>query len=223
MTVLSGWLGARLLASMVGSTPVPTPLVVVVDAAVVDGDVLAARLVAGLEPLVPILPLMPAAASVRVVGELLDFRVGLALATDGRRTWSWCPCTHAELVAHVQRRLAHALRSRSECPLPALRAIAPPSASRPPQLHGRAHERPRGRHGRLGVVLVGMGGLGLGTGLGVLAAAESITDDRWMPHSELRPAGIAAMAVGAIVLATGSLLLFLDHRSPRARLRALHP
>lgn len=221
MTALSAWLGARLLAGMIGSTPIPTPLVVVVDAAVVDGDALAARLVAGLEPLVRILPLTPEAASVRVTGELLDFRVGLALATDGRSTWSWCPCTHAELVAHVQRRLARALRPPMTCP-PAPLAIAPPPASRPPR-PVQTHEPAHGRSGRLGAALVGAGGLALGTGAGLVIATRLVTDERWVPRADPRPFGVAAMAVGTAVLAAGASLLFLELRSSRARRRALHP
>jgi len=222
VTALSAWLGARLLAGMIGSTPFPTPLVVVVDAAVVDGDALAARLVVGLEPLVRILPLAPgAAASIRVTGELLDFRVGLTLGPDGMSTWSWCPCTHAELVAHVQRRLARALRPPMTCP-PAPLAIAPPPASRPPR-PVQTHEPAPRRSGRLGAVLMGVGGLALGTGAGLVIATRVVTDERWVPRADPRPFGIAAMAVGTAVLAAGASLLFLELRSSRARRRALHP
>lgn len=233
MTALSAWLGARLLAGMVGGAPVPMPLAVAVDAAVVDGDALAARLVAGLEPLVHLLPPAPGTpevtVSVRVAGELLDFRVGLGLGTDGTSTWSWCPCTHAELVAHVQRRLAHALRPHPTCPLPP-RAIASPPASglashspsRPP-IHPPFVEVPARERGRLGVGLVGLGSLVLGTGAGLLAGASVTEDEQWVPHTNLRPAGITTMVVGTGVLATGVLLLIFERRLPRARRRAGHP
>lgn len=224
MTVLSAWLGARLLAGMVGSMPVPAPLAVVVDAAVLDGDALAARIVAGLEPLVHLLPATPgAAASIRVTGDLLDFRVSLALGPDGARTWSWCPCTHAELVTHVQRRLAHALRLATACPpapAPPL-ASEPAPASPPPRLP--VHARAPSRSGRVGVALVGTGGLALGTGLGVMMAAQGLDDEQWAPRADLRPLGVAAIVVGASALATGSLLLLLDRRLARAHRRAAHP
>lgn len=229
MTALSAWLGARLLAGMVAATPVPVPLAVVVDAAVVDGDALAARLIAGLEPLVQLLPPTPGtpevAVAVRVAGELLDFRVGLALGTDGTSTWSWCPCTHAELVAHVQRQLAHALRPRSTCP-PTPRAIASPPAIRPPNrppIHPPIAKAPARERGRLGVGLVGLGGLVLGTGAGLLVGASVTEDEQWVPHTNLRPAGITTMVVGTGVLATGVLLLIFERRLPRARRRAAHP
>lgn len=229
MTVLSAWLGARLLASMVGSTPVSMPLAVVVDAAVVDGDALAARLVASLEPLVQLLPPTPGTpevtVSVRVAGELLDFRVGLAVGTEGTSTWAWCPCTHAELVAHVQRRLADALRPRSTCPPPP-RAIAPlaPSgpANHPPRGPAIAKAPARDR-GRVGVGLVGLGGLVLGTGAGLLAGTSVTEGEQWVPHTNLRPAGITTMVVGTGVLATGALLLISERRFPRALRRAAHP
>lgn len=233
MTALSAWLGPRLLAGMVGSTPVTMPLAVVVDAAVVDGDALAARLVAGLEPLVQLLPPTPGTpevtVSVRVAGELLDFRVGLAIGTEGTSTWAWCPCTHAELVAHVQRRLADALRPRSTC-LPPPRAIVSPAPSHPPSgapRRGPTHPPlavvPARERGRLGVGLVGLGGLVLGTGVGLLVGASVTEDEQWVPHANLRPAGITTMVVGTGVLATGVLLLIFERRLPRARRRAAHP
>lgn len=224
MTMVAAVLGARLLAAtIVHWIAMPGSIAVEVDAAVVDGDALAARLAAGVEPLAYLLPATPApAARVRVTGELLDFHVGLALgdAASAAIRWSRCACTHAELVAHVQRRVALALRPRPVSPPPP-RAIEPPAPSAsPPVVLAR---RGLGRAGRLGVGLVGLGGLVLGAGAGAVAAVELAHDERWRPRTNVRPAGLAAMAAGTGVLATGALLLLLDRRPSRARRHAAPP
>jgi len=236
MSVIAVLLGARLLtaaADPAGSTPEPSPVSVVVDAAVVDGDALAARLVAGVEPLSRRLrPMTGAAVSIHVTGELLDFRVSLALGPAGASSWSRCACTHAELVAHVQERLTQELRARPRCPPPP-RVVVPPPSPTPPRVvvppHSPASPRPivphrsLGRRDRLGVALVALGGLVLGAGIGAATATSVVDGEQWSLHTLSRPRGLVPMVVGTGVLATGAFLLIFDRRLPRARLRAVHP
>lgn len=219
MTTPSAWLVARVLAGL-GSTSMPSPIAVVVDASIVDGDALAARLAAGLEPLAPLLPASTSgpAASVRVTGELLDFHVGLVLPAARVATGSRCPCTHAELVVHVQRRLAHALRPRPAVP-PAPRVIMAPPPACPPRVVPPPYRLDR--TGRLGVVMVGLGSVTLGAGTGMWLAASTTGDEQWALRESLRPRVLVPMVLGTSVLATGAVLLFLDRHSLRpARLRA---
>lgn len=222
MTTPSAWLVAWVLASL-GSMSVPSPIAVTVDASIADGDALAARLAAGLEPLVPLLPASTndPAASIRVTGELLDFHVGLALPAARVVAWSRCPCTHAELVAHVQRRLAHALRPRPAVP-PRPRVITAPPPTCPPRVVPPSYRI--GRTGRLGVVMVGLGSLALGTGTGMWLAASTSDDERWGLRAHLRPGYLVPMVLGASALTTGAMLLFFDrHPFHRAHLRAVRP
>lgn len=222
MITPSTWLVARALAGLLGSTTVPSPIAVTVDATIVDGDALAARLAEGLEPLALLLPASAGrpAASVRVTGELLDFHVGLAVSASRVATWSRCPCTHAELVAHVQRRLAHALRPRPATPPPP-RVITPPPAP-PPRVVPPSH---RLDHvGRLGVAMVGLGSLALGAGTGMWLASSTTGDEQWAFRANLRPGFLVPMVLGTSVLTTGASMLFSKRRSLRsARLRAAHP
>jgi hypothetical protein len=220
VTTPSAWLLARVLASLAGSTSVPSPIAVTVDASIADGDALAARLAAGLEPLAPLLPAAVdgPAASIRVTGELLDFHVGLAIPAVRVATGSRCPCTHAELVAHVQRRLVHALRPRPIVPPPPRSITAPPSAC-PPRVVPPSYRLDR--TGRLGVVMVGLGSLALGMGTGLWLAASTTGDEQWALRENLRPRFLVPMVLGTSVLATGAVLLSLDRHSLRpARLRA---
>lgn len=253
MTMVAAVLGTRLLAAtMVHWMAMPGSIAVEVDAAVVDGDALAARLAAGVEPLAYLLPAAATpvpVARVRVTGELLDFHVGLALDGAARTTsttstasttstmstasttsttstmsttatWSRCACTHAELVSHVQRRVALALRPRPVRPPPPRAIAPPPPPAAPPVVLAR---RGLGHAGRLGVGLVGLGGLVLGAGAGAMAAVALAQDERWRPRTNVRPAGLAAMASGTGALATGALLLLLDRRLTRARRRTAPP
>ncbi len=219
MNVLVAVLNARLLvAGVAGSMPgAPSPVSVVVDAAVIDGDALAQRLVIGTEPLAVLRPGASwPAASILVTGELLDFRVQLTVA-DGAGSTSQCPCTHAELVAHVQRELALALSARPACPTLAP-TLTPPAAPAPlPDARPPQGLRPSGR---LGVALIGLGGLGLGAGAGVWVAVEVTRDEKFLPRTDLRPLGVAAVAAGASALASGALLLLLDRRARRSRSRS---
>jgi hypothetical protein len=224
VTTPSAWLVARVLASL-GSTSasVSPPIAVTVEASIADGDALAARLAAGLEPLAPLVPASVdgPAASIRVTGELLDFHVGLALPAAHAATWSQCPCTHAELVAHVQRRLAHALRPRPAVPPPPRVITAPPPAC-PPRVVQASYRI--GRVGRLGVVMVGLGSLALGAGTGMWLAASNAGDEQWSLRGDLRPRYLVPMVLGASVLTTGAMLLFFDRRPLRpSRLRAARP
>jgi hypothetical protein len=217
----SAWIVAWVLASL-GATSVSSPVAVTVDASIVDGDALAARLAAGLEPFVPLLPASVdgPAASIRVTGELLDFHVGLALPDARVAAWSRCPCTHAELVVHVQRRLVHALRPRPAVP-PTPRVITVPPV-RPPRVVPPSSRH--GRTGRLGVVMVGLGSLALGTGTGMWVAASTTGDEQWSLRDDLRPRYVVPMILGTSVLTTGAVLLFFDRRPLRpSRLRAARP
>lgn len=223
MTTPSAWLVARVLAGLLGSTSVPSPITVIVDASILDGDALAARLAAGLEPFEPLLPASSGgpAASVRVTGELLDFHVGLALPVSRAVTWSRCSCTHAELVAHVQRRLAHALRPRPAVS-PRPRVITAPPSVRPPRVVPPS--RRLDRTDRLGVAMVGLGSLALGAGTGLWLATGTTGDEKWSLRENLHPRFLVPMVLGASVLTTGALLLFLDRHSLHpARLRAARP
>jgi hypothetical protein len=215
VTMSSTWFVARLLAGFVASTSAPSPIPVVVDATVVDGDGLRARLASGLQPLAPLLSATPetSVAFLRVGGELLDFEVGLALAPERGTTWSRCQCTHAELVAHVQRRIVHALRPRP-APPPPPRTSAALLPAAPPDVE--IHRHGLGRRGRLGVVLVGLGGLTLGGG-GVMVGASLADAEQWRPRVELRSFGVSVMTVGASALTTGVLLLIFDRRPFRSR------
>ncbi len=203
---------ARLLAApaAAGQVAGPSPPIAVeVDVAIAEGDALAARIAAAIDPLAHVEPTaITLPTRVVVQGELLAFRVGVVAADAGSTAWTACPCTHAELVTHVQHRLAAALRPRPRCPLP--RVIAPEAPPAP----ARIESRRLGRAARLGVVLVGVGGLALGAGAGAVAAAAMARDERWIPRTDLRPAGVALVAAGAGALATGALSLLLD-RSPR--------
>lgn len=244
MSVLAAVLQARLVAGSAAATvPTPAPVAVVVDAAVVDRQGLAARLVAGAEPLGRRLSTPPPRASIVVTGELLDFRVQVAAPGMGGSTWSsHCPCTHAELVAHVQQRLRQALLARPTAPaaprVPPSAAADPTAGPGPgpsadprgePSLREgdarRSRPRPRlARRGRLGAALLGLGGAGLGAGTAVMLASHRAQDESFLFHvrAEHRPYGLAAMAVGSGVLASGVVLLLLDRRHRRARL-ATHP
>jgi hypothetical protein len=222
MTILAAILHARLLtAGVAGSVPVPSPVSVVVDAAVIDGDALTARLVAGTAPLAYALPSAPSpVASILVTGELLDFQVSLTLLVAGATTTtsSQCPCTHAELVAHVQRRLARALRARAVCPAPPPRVSTPPPSPAAPRVVVR--ERGMGSVGHLGAALVGVGGLAFGVGAGTWVTAMLADHEALMARTGIRTFTISTMAVGSSALVSGALLLLLDRRFQRSRRRA---
>lgn len=224
MSALAAVLEARMLvAALAGSLPTPSPVAVVVDATVIDGDALAARLTAGAEPLALQWPgARWPSVSIVVTGELLDFGVELTLAEAAGwaappSSSSRCPCTHAELVAHVQRRLAEALVAPPACAArPAAIARTAPVPPSPTQ----ARRLGLGAMGRLGVVLVGLGGLGLGAGAGAWVAMAVARDEKFMPRTDLRPFSVAALAAGGGVLASAAVLLVLDRRLRRWRPRA---
>lgn len=220
MSLLAAVLHVGLLASAMAG-PASARVSVVVDAAVVDREALAARLVVGTEPLARLLPNGPSpSASIVITGELLDFQVYVALpTTEGTSASSRCPCTHAELVAHVQHRLAQALHARADCPAPRKPIVEPSSSPPPPPPRAQPRVEVRGeglrRPGRLGVALVGLGGLGLGLGTGALAALQITHDDKYQPHTNLRPAAVTAVATGGAALMSGAVLLLLDRRLRR--------
>lgn len=229
MSTLVTMMQARALATaLAGAVSSSTPVTVVVDAAVVDREALAVRVLEGTEALAARLARDSTAASIVITGELLDFRVHLMVPTTTKRTWSSrCPCTHTELVAHVQDRLAQAVEvvPTVEAAIEAPSEAPSENRSRPPTIEPSlataapiaSRSQGLGRPGRWGVAFLGLGGLGLGAGTAIVAITPRIYDETFRFDANLRTQGIAAIAVGSSVLVSGVVLLVLDHRRRRAR------
>ncbi|MCX4247565.1 hypothetical protein [Paraliomyxa miuraensis] len=220
MSTLAAVLQARALVSaLAGVTSSSAPVSVVVDAAVVDREALATRVLAGTRGMVT-----STLASIVITGELLDFRVHIVVPGTTRGTWSSrCTCTHAELVPHVRDHLAQALKAQD----PAMTLAAPPDPEppEPPNPAPRPESRTRSaRHGtglgpagRAGAVLAGLGGLGLGAGAAALAITHRFYDETFQSSADVRARGIAAVTVGSAMLVSGAVLLLLDRRRRQAR------
>jgi len=210
MSLLATVAVVRMLA---GPAPMPdraSSIEIVVDASIVDGEALSARLGAEVEDLLEVLPgpRPIAPISLLVTGELLSFGVRL---DQGEVTH--CPCTHAELVTHVLRRVADAsdVSARSSADLPGL----PPEV--PPEVQTITLYEGLGARGRGGLASMVVGGLVAGAGTGLLLGPTITRSDLSSDSTDLRPHAVTAIALGGSAIVTGAILLYLERRDHRRR------
>ena len=133
-------------------------------------------------------------------------------------------CTEAELIDAVAAELdkvAMSLRALGEEREAAEQEPPPPPIVESPPIEPRDQDRVLDTKGKVGVGLLGLGVVAVGTGVGlVLAPARPLANDP-LRESYTQPPGYGVLAVGGAVLVTGAVLLGLSLRD-RKRGTAQH-
>jgi hypothetical protein len=163
-----------------------------------------------------------------VAGDEPGFIISSALYADGKPIAESAHegecrlCTEGEAVeratAEVER-LVPFVRELAVARQKAAEDAARPPPPPPPEV---PEVKPLGAPGKAGIFLLALGGVGVGVGTGLALLEPRPDPDMPLNVINTRPAGFAAIGVGAALVVTGAVLLALDRR-PQKRKTALAP
>lgn len=155
------------------------------------------------------------------------FTVQIQVERDGeksepREVRCWL-CTESELVDKTVESIGTVL---DELPPPAVESAPSPSVSQPAAEPSREDSTPisfesdqsrpgLGPKGKAGVALLAGGGALVITGVALAIPGPKPLPDNPLQQRNLRPGGIAILAIGGVAAVTGGVLLGLDRREAR--------
>ena len=185
-------------------------------------------------------PADPKHIDVSISGDAYDYAVRVSATRGGQPVGqpreSHCECTKEELAKLVMQEIATSARAIEQSSSAAAGASEPADAGTatepepvgvepeptPAQPDDRSHRR-LGALGYSGIAVMVVGAAGVGTGIGLFAKGTSNSTTSGNSEStrqtDLRPGGIAGMAVGGALLLAGAVMLGIDgfRRRPARR------